>query len=67
MTKRINQGRREREAGKRRGRGQVYSLAAGQSPLKLGKKKMCINLRKSFAALDRTSKHLSVADIESNA
>lgn len=67
MTKRINQGRREREAGKRHRRGQVYCLAAGQSPLKLGKKKMRIYFCKSFAALDRTSKHLPVADSESNA
>jgi hypothetical protein len=42
-------------------------MPAGQSPLKLGKKKMRGYFRKSFAALDRTAKHLPVADPENNA
>lgn len=69
MTKRINQGRREREAGKRHRRGQVWSshMPAGQSPLKLGNKKTGIFLSKSFAVLDCTSKHQPVSDSESNA
>jgi hypothetical protein len=67
MTKRHNPGRRERAAGKRYGRARVLlsGMGADQSPLKLGKKKLGINCRKTFP--DRTSRHLPVAETENNA